>query len=238
MSCCSLWTREYRNRIVFIFVHHKFTIWNLGTFVGSEKCQTVPNMCDQHRDPYEQSSYLFPKTSALTIHCSACLDARPSMSNLSILLNPDDGYVAQRSIVASLPLSLLLTLRVLRTGPFLNRTESEMLSPASAMVSPSSMVDENSDPPKQPKTAQYASPVDHAHEWHSNCPDSFSCLPDTDSKPQHTLPILVRCAILGSPRRKLTIREIYAAMEDKYPYYKNAGVTWKVCWFVRSEKAI
>lgn len=28
--------------------------------------------------------------------------------------------------------------------------------------------------------------------------------------------------------KRLTIREIYAAMEEKYPYYQTAGSTWKV----------
>ncbi|KAG6845359.1 hypothetical protein H0H87_010468 [Tephrocybe sp. NHM501043] len=67
----------------------------------------------------------------------------------------------------------------------------------------------------------------HDHELHPNCPDSLSCLPDTDGRPQHTLPVILRCAILGSPRQRLTIREVYAAMENKYAYYKTAGPTWK-----------
>ncbi len=66
------------------------------------------------------------------------------------------------------------------------------------------------------------------HEPHPNCPDTLDCLPDTDGRPQHTLPVILRCAILGSPRKRLTIREIYAAMEGKYAYYKTAGPTWKV----------
>ncbi|KAG6811451.1 hypothetical protein H0H92_007322 [Tricholoma furcatifolium] len=53
------------------------------------------------------------------------------------------------------------------------------------------------------------------HEVHPNCPDSLNCLPNTDGRPQHTLPVILRCAILGSPRKRLTIREIYAAMEKK-----------------------
>lgn len=67
------------------------------------------------------------------------------------------------------------------------------------------------------------------HEAHEDCPDTLACLPDSDGRPQHTLPVILRCAILGSPRKRLTIREIYAAMEGKYPYYKTAGPTWKVC---------
>lgn len=84
------------------------------------------------------------------------------------------------------------------------------------------------------------------HEPHPNCPDSLDCLPDTEGRPQHTLPVILRSAILGSPRKRLTIREIYAAMEGKYdyyryvqilvlvysfnldPFYRTAGPTWKV----------
>ncbi|KAL4246313.1 hypothetical protein ABKN59_008961 [Abortiporus biennis] len=65
------------------------------------------------------------------------------------------------------------------------------------------------------------------HEEHENCPNTLDCLPDTTGRPQHTLPVILRCAILGSPKKRLTIREIYAAMERKYPYYKTAGPAWK-----------
>ncbi|KAK1234864.1 hypothetical protein PQX77_001958 [Marasmius sp. AFHP31] len=65
------------------------------------------------------------------------------------------------------------------------------------------------------------------HKPHPNCPDTLACLPDTEGRPQHTLPVILRCAILGSPRKRLTIREIYAAMEGKYAYYRTAGQTWK-----------
>ena len=71
----------------------------------------------------------------------------------------------------------------------------------------------------------------HDHQAHADCPDTLACLPDTHGRPQHTLPVILRCAILGSPRKRLTIREIYATMESKYPYYKSAGETWKVCVF-------
>ena len=72
----------------------------------------------------------------------------------------------------------------------------------------------------------------HDHQAHADCPDTLACLPDTHGRPQHTLPVILRCAILGSPRKRLTIREIYATMESKYPYYKSAGETWKVCIFI------
>jgi len=76
-------------------------------------------------------------------------------------------------------------------------------------------------------TGSAEDPTHKDHEPHPDCPDSLACLPDTDGRPQHTLPVILRCAILGSPRKRLTIREIYAAMETKYTYYKTAGPTWK-----------
>lgn len=67
------------------------------------------------------------------------------------------------------------------------------------------------------------------HKEHPHCPSSLHCLRETDGRPPHTLPVILRCTILGSPNKKLTIREIYAAMENKYPWYKTAGNAWKVC---------
>ncbi|KAF9225552.1 hypothetical protein BS17DRAFT_778758 [Gyrodon lividus] len=81
-------------------------------------------------------------------------------------------------------------------------------------------------------TAEYSpqavdEPPYRDHEPHPNCPDTLACLPDTDGRPQHTLPVILRCAILGSAKKRLTIRDIYAAMENKYVYFRNAGPTWK-----------
>lgn len=112
--------------------------------------------------------------------------------------------------------------------PFADRQDLEKASPVSGgPSSPASMVSDPPAKPKQPKSARYVQ-VFNKHEPHPDCPDTLACLPDTDGRPQHTLPVILRCAILGSPRRRLTIREIYAAMEDKYSYYKTAGPTWKV----------
>ncbi|KAL1670532.1 hypothetical protein GGF50DRAFT_122110 [Schizophyllum commune] len=87
----------------------------------------------------------------------------------------------------------------------------------------------NPSPPVAPMiTTRYregAGPVDH--QPHPDCPDTLACLPDTDGRPQHTLPVILRCAILGSPQKRLTIRGIYAAMEEKYVYFQTAGQTWK-----------
>jgi hypothetical protein len=73
--------------------------------------------------------------------------------------------------------------------------------------------------------------VSKEHKPHSNCPNSLSCLTDTSARPQYTLPVIVRCAIMGSLKQRLTIREIYAAMEAKYPYFSNSGTSWKASPF-------
>lgn len=48
-------------------------------------------------------------------------------------------------------------------------------------------------------------------------------------KPPYTYAIIVRCAILGSPRQRLTLSEIYLAMITRFPWFKTAGQSWKVC---------
>ncbi|KAF8523218.1 hypothetical protein JB92DRAFT_3110189 [Gautieria morchelliformis] len=65
------------------------------------------------------------------------------------------------------------------------------------------------------------------HPHHPDCPNSLNCLPDTNEKPNHILPVIVRSAILGSPKQKLTIREIYKAIENKFPYFRTTEVNWK-----------
>lgn len=82
-----------------------------------------------------------------------------------------------------------------------------------------------------PRDVDYYAPSPESrrpHAPHPDCPDTLACLPDSEGRPQHTLPVILRCAILGSPHKRLTIREIYSAMEVKYPWYRTAGPTWKV----------
>ncbi|KAF8346942.1 hypothetical protein F5887DRAFT_68303 [Amanita rubescens] len=120
------------------------------------------------------------------------------MSDLRNLLNPKES---RRRLVSA----------VLNE----ERPTTEMLSSAA------------SDCSENPTAEVVDGPSRSDHEYHPNCPDTLACLPDTDGRPQHTLPVILRCAILGSPKKRLTIREIYAAMEAKYPYYRTAGPTWK-----------
>ncbi|KAJ7883175.1 hypothetical protein B0H14DRAFT_2702324 [Mycena olivaceomarginata] len=59
--------------------------------------------------------------------------------------------------------------------------------------------------------------------------DSLACLPDVKGSeaPPYPLHTILRCAILGSPNQRLLVQEIYIAMEEKFPYYRTAGVDWK-----------
>lgn len=99
------------------------------------------------------------------------------------------------------------------------KREDGRQSPVSASDAGASVVAEPSSSTADLRCAQ--------RKPHPNCPDTLDCLPDTDGRPQHTLPVILRCAILGSANKRLTIREIYAAMENKYTYFRNAGPTWK-----------
>lgn len=108
---------------------------------------------------------------------------------------------------------------------------NEDIKPGGSDPSSSRQDDRKNNPVVRRKVEKHDRKIDlglHDHKAHADCPDTLACLPDTTGRPQHTLPVILRCAILGSPRKRLTIREIYATMESKYPYYKSAGQTWKV----------
>ncbi|KAH8835573.1 hypothetical protein DL96DRAFT_67920 [Flagelloscypha sp. PMI_526] len=125
------------------------------------------------------------------------------MSSLSRLLNPEQNDVP--------PIETMNLHHHEELSPL--HDSDQLPSPTGSIISPE-------------QETTYIS-VPNNHKPHPHCPDTLNCLPDTDGKPQHTLPVILRCAILGSPKQRLTIREIYAAMEDKYAYYKTAGTTWK-----------
>lgn len=119
-----------------------------------------------------------------------------------------------------------MRVEVAHSHPLLHRLKAhgalKHLFPSSHSGSSSTSSDKHNREPLEEK-------IEWAHAYHENCPDSLDCLPDTDGKPQYTLPVILRCVILGSAKKRLTIREIYAAMEKKYPYYKSAAPAWKVC---------
>ncbi|KAI0828986.1 hypothetical protein BC628DRAFT_1513678 [Trametes gibbosa] len=128
------------------------------------------------------------------------------MSSLNNLLNPESSYESS------------LRLQAVRSPT------SSTTSPTEKPIETIHTLEIKPPPAPPPPRAEV---FVRAHEPHPDCPDTLACLPDTDGRPQHTLPVILRCTILGSPRKRLTIREIYAAMERKYPYYKTAGPAWK-----------
>lgn len=125
------------------------------------------------------------------------------MTSLHSLLNPEDGRRRKLRLVLNLP--------------DLSSAKETSASPATPSESEISEIVSENQPDYSHKN----------HKTHADCPDRLGCLPDTNGRPQHTLPVILRCAILGSPQKKLTIREIYAVMESKYSYYQTAGASWK-----------
>ncbi|KAI0081074.1 hypothetical protein K474DRAFT_1480736 [Panus rudis PR-1116 ss-1] len=107
----------------------------------------------------------------------------------------------------------------------IRRSEERPSSGTSPSKTPSPPVEDQ--PPPRRENYYQSNITIRPHDPHENCPDALDCLPDTNGRPQHTLPVILRCAILGSPKKRLTIREIYSAMERKYPYYLTAGPAWK-----------
>ncbi|KAH7886033.1 hypothetical protein F5I97DRAFT_1877181 [Phlebopus sp. FC_14] len=116
------------------------------------------------------------------------------MSSIKNLLNPDSRQIESHGSMSGKP------------------TLDDPSSPTSASDASGNMTVGNS----LPATDE---PPYTDHEPHPNCPDTLACLPDTDGRPQHTLPVILRCAILG---KKYT-----PAMENKYSYFRSAGPTWK-----------
>ncbi|MBW0490642.1 hypothetical protein O181_030357 [Austropuccinia psidii MF-1] len=47
-----------------------------------------------------------------------------------------------------------------------------------------------------------------------------------NGKPGYPYVVLIRYAILGSPRGKLTLQELYETIMERFPYYRTAGKGW------------
>lgn len=66
--------------------------------------------------------------------------------------------------------------------------------------------------------------------------------PPPGEKPNYPLPTLIKLAIYGSPKRRLTLQEIYQALEDRFEWFRQRTdeLSWKVreqrfplsCWFL------
>lgn len=55
--------------------------------------------------------------------------------------------------------------------------------------------------------------------------------PEPGARPPHSYPLLVRLAIYGSPNKRMTLKEIYAAIEERFEWYKKQpkNAPWRVC---------
>lgn len=84
----------------------------------------------------------------------------------------------------------------------------------------------------------------------ASAPLSLDSLPSypPDQKPPFSYPVLIRLAILGSPQKRLLLSQIYSAIEEKFPWYRDsAPKAWKAsvrhCLslnkeFVRMQRAV
>ncbi len=50
-----------------------------------------------------------------------------------------------------------------------------------------------------------------------------------DAKPPYSYAALITFSINSSPRRRMTLNEIYTWISNNFPYYRDAGTGWKVC---------
>ncbi|KAF9509513.1 hypothetical protein BS47DRAFT_1265835, partial [Hydnum rufescens UP504] len=50
---------------------------------------------------------------------------------------------------------------------------------------------------------------------------------EPNAKPHYSYGTIIRYAIMGSPRQKLTLSELYESIECRFPYYKTAKGGWK-----------
>ena len=49
-----------------------------------------------------------------------------------------------------------------------------------------------------------------------------------DAKPPYSYAALITFAINSTPKKKMTLSDIYTWISSNFPYYKDAGTGWKV----------
>ena len=50
-----------------------------------------------------------------------------------------------------------------------------------------------------------------------------------DAKPPYSYAALITFSINSTPKRRMTLNEIYTWISSNFPYYRDAGTGWKVC---------
>lgn len=57
----------------------------------------------------------------------------------------------------------------------------------------------------------------------------YNSAPQKPGKPPHSYASLISRAVDSSPRKMMTLNEIYQWIMENYPYFRDAGNGWKVC---------
>lgn len=109
------------------------------------------------------------------------------------------------------------------------------LSVGTALSSANKMSNNNNDPSrdKSPFRKPPSSPLDP----NATLDDEEAQQHKTrESKPPYSYANLITFAINSSPKKKMTLSEIYQWICDKFPYYKEAGNGWKVynVWYCKT----
>lgn len=84
-------------------------------------------------------------------------------------------------------------------------------------------------------------PRDHSPATHREQIGNLASLADAaegnTARPPYPYSTLIRYAIAGSERGKMTLSDLYGKIEDRFPYFKAAGGGWKV-WMLSLESRV
>lgn len=83
---------------------------------------------------------------------------------------------------------------------------------------------------EQNKRAETTERVREMNNIPRNVPVNLNALPDAPPgvRPTQKLASLVQLAIVGAPNHQLSLREIYAAIEERFTYFRTGDKKWQV----------
>ena len=104
------------------------------------------------------------------------------------------------------------------TGKTGSKPEANNNNSKALTIQGSSRNSQSSDEYDQDETSQDVSPRGQ----------SSSGMPQKDGKPPYSYANLITFAVNSTPRKMMTLCDIYQWIQDNFPYFKDAGNGWKV----------